>query len=416
MKKTNYNVKGIKHISIPDIYIWQYIEKLFKNIISSYSYDEIKLSLIEKNILFVKTLGECSDIFKKEMFSFKDKKDRELTLLPEGTTSCLKSLMLDGALRNKSTKNVWYISPMFRKENVQKGRHRLFYQIGIESFGEKNFNIDIEHLLIINKLFKLLNINDILLEINYIDNDVNSIYKILVKNFIIKNINNLTDLNKERLKINPLMILDKLDKNLIIDLPISINYLQKEKKYIFLNILYNLKKLYIPFVINKFLVRGLDYYSDLIYEWTSDFNNKRLALCAGGRYNNLSTFFNEEIVYSTGCALGINRVAFKIKNTVLNKIHILLLYDVKIPIYFNIKLSEYLRNKFENINLSNHMINSSMTQYIKKAKKKKINLFILVTQDTVKNNEVIINYKNKYKKKIFFNEIDKYICKKNLSL
>jgi len=412
----DFNLKGIKHISKPTIYTWQYIENLFKNIIRAYSYDEIKLSLLEKSILFNKTLGECSDIIKKEMFSFKDNKNRELTLLPEGTTSCLKSLILDGSLRNNSIKNIWYISPMFRKENIQKGRNRLFYQIGIESFGEKSCKIDIEHIIIISKVFKMLNVNDVILEVNYIDNTENSNYKDLLKMFILNNVKDLTTINNERLKINPLMVLDKLNKKLMKNIPSPIIYLKKFKKYLFINILYNLKKLYIPFVVNKFLVRGLNYYTDLVYEWTSKLENRNLTFCAGGRYNDLSKSFNEEKIYATGCALGINRVMLKIKNSIINKTHVLILFDNKIPMYFIIKFSEHLRIKFNNLNLINGIKNLSIKQQIKKAKKKCINLFILITLESLKNKTVIINYKDKYKKKLYLDELENYIWKKNLNL
>jgi len=412
MKKNNYNIKGIKHISKPDIYTWQYIEKTFKNLIKSYCYDEIKLPLIEKTKLFTLTLGKDSDIITKEMFSLQN----DLTLLPEGTTSCLKSLILDGSLRNMQKTKIWYISPMFRKENPQKGRNRLFYQIGLESFGEKSYEIDLEHIIIINKLFKKLNINDTLLEINYIDNKEKSIYKSILKKFILKNIKHLTNINETRLNSNPLLILDKIDKKNIKNIPASINYLNNKKKHEFVKILYCLKKTNINFIFNKYLVRGLNYYDEIVYEWTSKINKKNITLCAGGRYNNLSQHFNTKDVFSTGCALGIDRTKMKIENKIENKIHAIIIFEKKIPIYLNIKTAEYIRKKLTKINIINGYINLSIEQQIKKAKKNNIHLFIIITKENIQNQTITINYKNICNKQIHFKKISRYIWQNNLNL
>lgn len=406
-----YNVKGVNYIFKPKIYLWQYIENEFKNLISKYCYDEIKLPLIERTFLFTRTLGSNSDIIRKEMFSFKDNKNRSFTLLPEGTTSCLKSLIFDGYLRNFQKQNIWYISPMFRKENTQKGRSRLFHQIGVESFGEKCFTVDFEHIIIINKFFKNLNIGNLILEVNFIDNKKRSKYKSILKSYILNN--NLFNFNNNLFNFNPLLFLDKLDKKFLGKIPSLLNYLNGQKKIDFIKMLYFLKIKNIFFVINKCLVRGLDYYDGLVYEWTSNIDNKYLAVCAGGRYNNLSGYFNNSI-YGTGCALGIERIFLIINNNFKKKNFFFFLFEKNISFFDIFFFLEYMRNKF-NINILFDSIVSSFEQKLKKIRKRGINYIFFIEKEKIKENKIIFITNGSYKV-INTTKLSRYIWKKKVIL
>ncbi len=340
-----YNIKGIKEIFIPEIYRFQNIVKTFDAIIYSYGYNEIKLPLLEKTFLFKKTLGKNSDIITKEMFSFYDKNKILLTLIPEGTTSCLKSLAVKGFLRNKQKIDVWYISPMFRREKPQKGRHRLFYQIGIESFGVKDYIKEIEHIIIIKKLFNKLNIETIILELNCLDNNTN--YKNILYNFFNKHLINI--------KINKTInVLKLLDKNKIINniqLPKSIDCLNRQIRYNFIKAIYTAAKCNISFTINHRLVRGLDYYDNIVYEWTSNINNKKLTICAGGRYNKLSYYLFKINTYCTGCAIGIERLSLLLSHCNKQPIKFKTLINNSKSIHINLKILEHIRINNNNKNL-----------------------------------------------------------------
>ena len=409
--KDNYNVKGVKHVFLPDIFFWQYVEKEFKSLMNVYCYNEIKLPIIEKTFLFSGCLGHNSDIIKKEMFSFKDNNERNLTLLPEGTSSCLKSLSFEGSLRNFQKQNVWYFSPMFRKENPQKGRNRLFYQIGIESFGSKSFRIDLEHVIIINKLFKILKINNIVLEINYIDNSKNSRYKKILNSYI-KN-KNISNFKQGDFSFNSLIVLDKIDKIVFNDVPASIDYLNNNKKSVFIKILYFLKILNIFFVVNKFLVRGLEYYNDLVYEWTTNIDNRELTICAGGRYDNLSKRFGE-FTYATGCAFGLERVILSLKNNLKKKNHLLILFENNIPILNIIFLKEFIINEFKHLNINVDFIKSSFDQKIKKIKKKGVSFILFINRIKIKEKKAIFIFQKKYKI-VHFSKLSRYIWKEKLN-
>ncbi|HIH2763129.1 MAG TPA: ATP phosphoribosyltransferase regulatory subunit [Candidatus Azoamicus sp.] len=344
MKIQDYNIKGIKSVFLPDIHKWQFIEYSFKFLIKKYIYKEIKLPIIEKQELFKKTLGKYSNILKKEMFSFKDKNNQIVTLIPEGTASCTKELILADMIRNFQKINVWYMSPMFRRENPQKGRNRLFYQIGLESFGFKDYGKEVEHIFIFNQLFKLLNVNDIILEINCIDNLKNTVFKRDMLNFFISYISNF-NLLKKNLFSNPLSLLEKLKFFSNLNIPCQLNYLSNDVRRRFIFFLYTLKKIGIYFVFNKFLVRGLDYYNAIVYEWTTLIDKKKLAICSGGRYDSLSKLIGKYESFSTGCAAGIDRLSLKIKlsdNFFSSK---KVFFNLDQPLHINFKFFDFLSKK-----------------------------------------------------------------------
>lgn len=381
MKIQDYNVKGVKSVFLPEIQKWQFVEYNFKDLIKNHNYKEIKLSLIEKQVLFKKTLGVDSSIINREMFYFKDKNGQNLTLIPEGTASCVKELILCDMIRNFQKVNVWYISPMFRRENPQKGRNRQFYQIGLESFGFKDYEKEIEHIFIFKKLFKKLNIYDILLEINCIDNTKNSLFKKILFAFFNAHISNYSSL--KTIVSNPLILLEKLKDFSKLKLPYQLNYLDHVLKKKFIYFLYNLKKIGIYFIFNNFLVRGLDYYNGIVYEWTTLVENRILAICSGGRYDGLSKIIGKYDAYGTGCALGIDRLVLKMscKIQVLNLTKFFV--STEQPFYINIKFFDYLNEK------SGKMLefNDFSNNFNKKIKnlKKNGNDFLFINKKFIKN-------------------------------
>jgi histidyl-tRNA synthetase len=400
MKKDILNIKGVRAIYNKDMYIFQYIEKKLKNLVKLYGYNEIKLPILEKTSLFHKSLGKNSDILTKEMYSFIDKDNNNLTLLPEGTASCTKYLHDFDKLRNNQKHKIWYLSPMFRRENPQKFRKRLFYQFGIESFGYKYHDIEIEHIIIISKFFKSLRINDINLEINCIGNLYNmqiynnKLFEFLTKNKLIENISH----------INPIKILDKLN---IIDnnIPAPISYLTSNTRLNFIKLLYYLKKLNINFVFNKYLVRGLDYYNDVVYEWTTKIDTKKISLCSGGRYDNLSENINKKSAYATGFAFGIDRIISKIcQCKIKKKIDGIILFDNKKSLLLNYIISETIRTFVPNINLLNLYSDKNLEQQIKKIKKLGIEKIIRIIDKSFNKNIIILN-----NKEILIDNIKEYI-------
>lgn len=336
----NYNVTGIRSIFIPEIYKWRFIENSFRDVIENYSYDEIRLQLLEDSNLFFNSLGNSTDVISKEMFSFIDKSGKCLTLIPEGTVPCIKFFLENGFLRNHSKLNIWYFSPMFRRERPQYGRHRLFYQIGLESYGFNTIYKEVEHILIFYRLINKLGIFNLILEVNCLDKIfIGFYYSKILLDFFSKIIVNFTG------KIDVMKLLDKSFLIKKINFPKYIFYLSYKNRINFLYYIYLLKKFNISFVINFSLVRGLDYYNGIIYEWTYKFSNdKRLTVCAGGRYNNLSERLSKLSVYSTGFAFGVERILNLIVKKINNTVDFFFILNDFNKFYIDLKICEQFRS------------------------------------------------------------------------
>lgn len=376
------SIKGVNSVFVPNIYKWQYIENLFKSIINLYAYDEIKLQLLEDTKIFDKSLGINSDIVNKEMFSFYDKNGKSITLIPEGTATCTKFLCNFGFLRTNNFYNLWYFSPMFRREKPQKYRSRLFYQIGIESYGYKCFSKELEHIIIFKRFLVSLNIFSVTLELNCLDFFINNVfYEKILFNFFFRNLIDKSCLSR----LNVMRVLDKSSviKNIII--PKFLNFLSIEKRRSFFKFLYILKKMNISFLINNYLVRGLDYYNGIIYEWTvKGYNDRKIAVAAGGRYDYLSKKFSKLNVFSTGFAIGFERIVSIYLDDVNIEYDAFIFFDDIKNIFLDLKFLEYLRDMLN--------VKKLIYSYNKKFLKKNFNL--------IKKGKII------YKKKFFIDNFN----------
>lgn len=374
--KNLYNIKGVKSIFLPQIHNWQYLECLFFKLMRLYSYNEIKLQLLEKTILLRQTLGETSDVIRKEMYTFHDKNEESITLLPEGTTSCLKSLLGHGFLRNANKQNVWYYSPMFRREKPQSGRQRMFYQIGVESYGFNDLVKELEHVIIFNRLLCELNINTVLLEVNFLPNNskVSTVYQAKLNKFLSNNLMNSIDS-----KINPLNFLDKNKSIYKVDIPKSIDYFND--KFSMLKFMYLLKKLNINYIFNCYLVRGLSYYNNIVYEWTALIKKRRLAICAGGRYDDLSIKISNVKSFSTGFAFGVERLLYLLKKIKRRRVCFLIFTDYSNDHYLNYRLLEDIRSILK----GKCLLYEYKKKHLKKVLKKNVFLKVLKLYKYKKN-------------------------------
>ncbi|HFL8824168.1 MAG TPA: histidine--tRNA ligase [Candidatus Azoamicus sp. OHIO1] len=415
MINNDFNLKGIKYTLPSNTYTLQYIEKIMIATVNSYGYEEIRLPILEKTSLFTRTLGPNSDVIEKEMFTFIDKDKNSLTLRPEGTAGCTKAMINSGSLRNNQKHKVWYIGQMFRREKPQMGRLRQFSQFGIEAYGFKDYDIDLEHIIIINNIFKKLNINNLILEINYIGNKIDrDNYQNDLRNYFKNNIKNLSDINKNRLINNPIRILDDDNVKNKPDIPILVNYLNEDCKKKFFHIKKSLEYLEIPFTINNILVRGLDYYNGLVYEWKTIIDNKKISICAGGRYDTLSQQLNGPETYGCGNAIGIERLELITKNNI-KKIEkkLYIVFNKNNEIRYNLKISEKIRYKLNNLEILNGDINKSIEKQIQIAKNMKIKIIIIIN-DEIHKNIKIINLEKKSEKEIDISEINNHISMQNV--
>jgi len=319
VSKTLQAIRGMNDLLPENIAIWQFVESSFRNIMTQYAYDEIRMPIVEKTELFKRSIGEVTDIVEKEMYTFDDRNGDSLTLRPEGTASCVRACLQNGLLYNQQQR-LWYMGPMFRHERPQKGRYRQFHQMGVETFGMPGPDIDIELISMIARFWKVIGIeNDVNLEINSLGtSESRSAYKKILVEYLNQHKEQLDEDSLRRLTTNPLRVLDSKNsdlKDIIAAAPKLLDHLDDESKQYFENLCAQLDALNIQYVINTSLVRGLDYYSQTVFEWVTDTLGAQGTVCAGGRYDGLIDQLGGKSTTAIGFAMGIERLVSMVEQS-----------------------------------------------------------------------------------------------------
>lgn len=291
---------------------WRQLEAVFTRCLLKYGYQEIRFPLLESTQLFKRTIGEVTDIVEKEMYTFSDLNGDSLTLRPEGTAGCLRACLEQGLLHNQQQK-LWYMGPMFRHEKPQKGRYRQFYQFGVEALGISGAAIELELIAICQRLWTILGINqEVQLQINTLGElKERQVYREKLVTYFKTNFDKLDEDSKRRLDRNPMRILDSKNpdlQTLIQEAPRLIDSLGAESQKRFSELCEGLAKLGIPYSINPFLVRGLDYYGHTVFEWVTDKLGSQATVCAGGRYDALVEHLGGNPTPAVGFAMGAERL------------------------------------------------------------------------------------------------------------
>jgi histidyl-tRNA synthetase len=394
------------HDYLPEeLYFWEKTEKILKTIFKNYGYNEIRLPTLENTKLFKKSIGAVTDIIEKEMYTFFDRKKTSITLRPEATASCARAILENNLLKNIHQR-FWYFGPMFRYERPQKGRYRQFYQFGCEVYGLSDPHIDLELIMILYRCWKNLKIDKkIFLEINSIGSiKSREKYKIDLINFLKTNVKLLDIDSKKRLYTNPLRILDSKNlntQNLLKNSPVLLDYIDENSKNHF-NILCSLmKEINIPFIINTKLIRGLDYYNSVVFEWK--YKSKSLGsqntICAGGRYDNLIKILGGPVTPALGFAIGMERLIYIIrkndKNINTNLINdIYIISNLRKNTILYIKYIEKIRNIFNKLKIIQDFNLGSIKKKIIRAKKFQSKIIIIINKYTLINQKIEIRYFN----------------------
>lgn len=303
-------VKGTNDFYDLDSKKLRYIEGVVTNIIKDYGFSEMITPIFENTEVFVRSVGEASDIVTKEMYTFLDKGERSLTLRPEGTAAIVRCFVENKLFGTPGIKKYYYFGPMFRYERPQKGRFREFHQFGAEVYGDASPYLDAEVILSAYRILTELKIKGVKLKINTIGDFISrENYSKALKEYFKDKLDKLCDDCKNRYNKNPMRILDckvDSDSDILKNAPKIKDFLTDEAKAYFNTILKCLDELKIPYVVDSSLVRGLDYYTDTVFEFISDFDG--LAICAGGRYADLVKSFNGPDLPGIGYAFGVERV------------------------------------------------------------------------------------------------------------
>jgi histidyl-tRNA synthetase len=310
-------VKGMNDILPPDSAAWEWLEDKVRSLMARYAYRNIRTPIVEPTPLFVRSLGEVTDIVEKEMYSFEDRLNGEqLTLRPENTAGVVRavnehSLLYDGG------KRLYYLGPMFRHERPQRGRYRQFHQIGAEALGFAGPDVDAEIILLADALWKQLGLKDVRLEINSLGQpDERKQHRTELITYLENNSSMLDEEAKRRLHSNPLRILDTKNpamQALVEAAPKLIDFLGEASLAHFNGLRAMLEANGIAYRINPRLVRGMDYYNLSVFEFITDSLGAQGTICAGGRYDYLIEQIGGKPAPAVGWALGVERVLELVK-------------------------------------------------------------------------------------------------------
>lgn len=302
--------RGMNDILGPD---WEYYRKIYQVVEDAahfYNFDRIETPILENAELFTQGLGISTDVVQKEMFSLKTKGGDLLSLRPEGTAPVVRAYFEDSLFNLPQPVKLWYFGPFFRYERPQAGRYRQFWQFGFEILGESSYGLDVEIIVIFLSILEELKIRDFILHINTIgDNECRPYYKKALVSYFKSRAVGLCGDCKRRLRENPLRILDCKEekcRQICSQGPQILDYLCDPCKLHFKKVLETLEHLGIPFNLNPFLVRGLDYYTKTVFEIESKKND--LTIIGGGRYDGLGKLIGKKELPAVGGAGGVERI------------------------------------------------------------------------------------------------------------
>ncbi len=308
--------RGVKDILPPETEIWQYVEYVARDLFGNYGFNEIRIPIFENTPLFVRTIGDTTDIVEKEMYTFLDKKGRSLTLRPEGTAGVVRAYLENNLYARERVSKFYYVGPMFRYERPQAGRLRQFHQIGAEIIGTDSPLGDVEIIIASMDFFNSLGLRGLTLYLNNLGcRKCRPSFKNALKKYLETNKSKLCDDCKRRVDKNPLRVLDcKIDSKKLKDIPVIGDFLCGVCSERFGRVEEMLKLLKVDYTIDPHIVRGLDYYTGTVFEVKTEALGAQDAVAAGGRYDNLvSDLGGPEDIGAVGFSLGTERLIMVIK-------------------------------------------------------------------------------------------------------
>ncbi|HMK42950.1 MAG TPA: histidine--tRNA ligase [Dissulfurispiraceae bacterium] len=310
-------LKGMEDILPPDIAVWQGIEAAARRVFDRYGYSEIRVPILESTDIFIRGIGEATDIVEKEMYTFTDKGNRSVSMRPEGTAPVVRCYVEKNLHTMSSPQKFFYSGPMFRYERPQKGRFRQFFQIGAEAFGVAAPAMDAEIIIMLQHLLEAIGLRDLNFEINSIGcAECRPSYRQALLDFFGAKLDEYCPDCRRRYETNPLRILDcKVSRcsELRQGAPVVIDFLCEDCKIHFGDVLSILSAFHVSHTLNPNLVRGLDYYTKTTFEVTSEHLGAQKAVAAGGRYDRLVREFGGPDTPAIGFAMGMERIVALLK-------------------------------------------------------------------------------------------------------
>ena len=392
------NLRGTADLFPDQLIKWQNVEKILIDQLSRASIKEIRTPILEMTELFIRGIGEGTDVVSKEMYTFLDRGERSCTLRPEGTASVARALIQNG-ISSKPLQKLWYMGPMFRYERPQAGRQRQFHQLGVEFVGYEDVRSDIEIIALAWDILGKLGIKELNLEINTLGdlNDRLNFQKSFLE-WLEMNKDSLDEDSQKRINKNPLRILDSKNvqtKKILENAPRLFDFLSEKSLERYLILKKQLKFLKIPYIENFNLVRGLDYYTHTAFEITSGSLGSQATVCGGGRYDNLIKQMGGKETPAIGFAIGLERLILLAGKELEAERHtdIYIVNQGLNAELLAMNLSRKLRKYDLLVELD--VTGASFSKQFKKANKLKSKSIIVLGDEEASNNEFVIRLFNK---------------------
>lgn len=387
-------IRGMNDTLPDEVAYWHHIEQAARHLMQQYAYEEIRFPVVEQTQLFKRTIGDATDIIAKEMYTFEDRNGDSLSLRPEGTACCVRAGIQNSLFYNQ-TQRLWYMGPMFRHERPQKGRYRQFYQFGVEAFGMPGPEIDVEHLLIQQRLWQNLGLTEhVKLELNTLGNETSRThYRQALVNYFTAHKTTLDEDSLRRLATNPLRILDSKApsmQDLIAQAPRLLDYLDDTSTQHFEGLCALLDQCQIPYHINPRIVRGLDYYGFTVYEWTTDLLGAQSAICAGGHYDNLVEQLGGQATPAVGFAIGLERLVLilQTQTTLTTPLDLFFILEGQPARQQGLLIAEQLRKHCPQLRIKTTLMPKSLKSQLKQADKSGATYAIIIGEQEQQANQV----------------------------
>jgi len=392
------SIRGM-HDTLPaDMHLWHTLERTVKAVFASYGFSEIRIPVLEKTELFARAIGDATDVVEKEMYTFEDRNGDWLSLRPEGTAGVVRAVLQNGLLYAAPVR-LWYIGPMFRRERPQKGRTRQFHQVGAEVFGAAGPDIDAELLAMCQRIWQLLGLNNIRLEVNSLGtSQERARYRENLYAFLNDNRDSLDADSLRRLERNPLRILDSKNSSvqeLLRDAPVLADYLGEESVEHFDGFCSLLQSFDVPYQVNPRLVRGLDYYSHTVFEWITSDLGAQGTVCAGGRYDGLVEIQGGKPWPGVGFAMGQERLVELMREQSEPPHEVPHVYCVMVgagAIDGGMKLAEQLRQGVKGLRIQSNLGGGSFKSQFKRADRSGAALAMVLGEDELQQRRVTIKH------------------------
>ena len=385
-------IRGMNDILPDQSPTWQFLEKTFSRVVKRFGYEEIRFPIVEQTQLFKRSIGEVTDIVEKEMYSFEDRNGTSLCLRPEGTAVCVRAGEQNGLLYNQQ-RRLWYQGPMFRHERPQKGRYRQFHQFGVEAFGMQGPDIDVEVLQVAQMLWQELDLAaDLTLEINNIGaSEDRKAYANALTEYLSTKTQLLDEDALNRMHSNPMRILDSKNSDVQLAIeaaPNLLDFVSEDSQIHYEKLKEILELTGIDYVENPRLVRGLDYYNNCVYEWTTDALGAQGAVCGGGRYDGLVKQLGGKETFACGFAIGMERLVLmldslgKVPSSELKQIDVFVAIVGKNLEAQGLALAKAIRKDHQSLGVLCHCGGGKFNNQLKKAYSSGASLAVILEDDS----------------------------------